>query len=231
MNDKPFMEKRQKKMVLFHILVGLGLRSFLSVSCEKSPTPAGKKEVQAPKEEAKQRLSETKPETPSKPLEKPSTTLRETKVIQEKSEVKEIVPQTKHKSKKEAAFKEPVLLWEREFDPPLIEISGQNSAGEYIAIQGRRKEGRPTRILFLNNKGKTITEIPLGKKDRRKIPPEQVWLTYYGEQWNNEEFKKSFTKGEELETTTDRAFISGNGEYYDIATQDTAIIDREYPSP
>ena len=230
------------KRILFSVIA---IMCILSLSCQKAQPPEGKKEVQAQQEEVKQPQEvEMKSEgqvkqQPEKAIsQEPSEEKKETSLVKEPSPLtqegqkkkKEKSPQSASQEK-EVQFKEPVLLWEREFDPPLINISDQNSAGEYIAIQGGDKEGRPTKILFLDNKGKTIKEIPLAKKEKRKIPPEQVWLTYYGDQWDDEKFKKSFTKGEEIETVTNRAFVSGNGEYYGIVTQDTAIIDREYPSP
>jgi hypothetical protein len=120
-------------------------------------------------------------------------------------------------------FKPPVLLWEREFDPPLFDISDMNSAGEYIAIQGGLKDHFPAKILFLDSKGNTVREIPLEKKGKRTIPPEQVWLTYYGNRFNNEKFKKSFSSPKEIETNIWRyhTYVSGNGEYYAIVTSDT----------
>lgn len=193
------------------ILSVLILMSILFTSCQKAKEVEEKKESQIQKEEVKQDPSEVKPEVQ---LQQPSSPIAQ-KATDE-------TPQTTSTSEKTFEFKEPVLLWEREFEPPLIDISDQNSAGEYIAIQGGGKEGRPTKILFLDSKGKTAREIPFGKKEKRKIPAEQVWLTYYGEQWKTEAFKKSFSSSKEIETITEKAFISGSGEYYAIVTRDTA---------
>jgi hypothetical protein len=124
---------------------------------------------------------------------------------------------------KKFEFKEPTLLWEREFEQPLKGMSDLNSNGEYIAIEfkvgthGRKAE----RILFLDNKGDTVREIPMGGKEKRQIPAKEVWLTHYGEATAS--FKKSFTMGKEITTITDEVFISGNGEFYGMVTGDTAI--------
>ncbi len=217
------MENKMKRTAI--ILVALMFVSFLFTSCQKAKEPEGKKKVQAQKEELKPQPSETKSESKQEAKSQP-----EQQSPQPATAPKEI-PQTASAPERETQFKEPVLLWEREFDPPLIDISDQNSAGEYIAIQGGGKEGRPTKILFLNSKGQTVRDIPLVKKEKRRITPEQVWLTYYGEQWRDEKFKKGFVEGIEIETEVYKAFISGNGEYYGIVTWDTKFIEPEYQSP
>lgn len=122
-------------------------------------------------------------------------------------------------------IKEPELIWERKFEQPLSEISDINGGGNYIAIQGGR-EDQQTKLLFLDENGKTVREIPLRGKEKRQIPPEQIWLTHYGEQYRDEQFKKSFSQAKEIETIVEKAYISGNGEYYAILTRDTA----EYPA-
>jgi hypothetical protein len=206
---------RKVAVVLFTLLF-LGL---FFAACQKMKEPEQKKGVEAQRKELKQESSGAQ----VKGGEHPPVSKPEARGGQERSDTKVETSQAPSETERKSAFKEPVLLWEREFEPPLIDISDQNSSKEYIAIQGGGKEGRPTKILFLDSKGRTIREIPLGKKEKRKIPPEQVWLTHYGERWRDEKSKKSFRVGKEIETVTDKAFVSGNGEYFAIVTQDTAF--------
>jgi hypothetical protein len=128
---------------------------------------------------------------------------------------------------------EPKLLWEREFDPPLIEISDRNSAGEYIALQGGRVDDawNPTKILFLNSTGQTVREIELQKKEKRILPPEQVWLTYPASLIISREEIDKEKKEIEIETETITAYLSGNGEYFGIVTMDTERVGIDNRSP
>ncbi len=124
-------------------------------------------------------------------------------------------------------FKEPVLLWEREFSPPLIDISEQNSRGEYIAVQGGSKYLRPTKVLFLDGRGRTLREVDLRGIQKRRIPAEEVWLTYYGEQYRAEDFRRRFKEGKEIEVKAWRAYVSGNGERYAVVWVDRAGLCEE----
>jgi len=49
-------------------------------------------------------------------------------------------------------FKEPTLLWEKEFDPPIREISDQNSNGEFLAIQLDKKGELAHKLLVIDAK-------------------------------------------------------------------------------
>lgn len=210
---------------------------FLLLSCQKAKEPEGKKGSAVQKEEVKPPpVGEGQPQTQEQgqpgetiptagaPVQgQPETQAIPAEQVKEGTQTSE--------SQGPVNFKEPVLLWEREFNPPLIDISEQNSNGEYIAIQGGGKEEKPTKILFLNSKGKTVREIALGKKEKRKIPAEQVWLTHYGEEWRSSESRKGFVEGLEIKTEVNKVIISGNGEYYGIVTRDTKLIEPEYYSP
>ena len=46
---------------------------------------------------------------------------------------------------------QPVLLWEREFNPPIREISDQNSDGNFIAIQLDKDASHPQKIIVIDS--------------------------------------------------------------------------------
>ncbi len=194
----------------------------LAISCQKAEGPEEKPKPQAEKSVPSPAKSviEDKAETPVKPETKSETEPRKqeepSKVIASGKEATLAPMDDVFKVPDDWEFHEPVHIWEREFEPSLIDISEMNSAGEYIAVQGGGEYGIPTAILFLDRKGNTVREIPFDVIEKYVLPPDQVWLTYFGERWNNEEFKKSFKEGKEIMTKPFRAYVSGNGEYYGI---------------
>ena len=141
----------------------------LVISCQKAEGPEEKPKPQAEKSAPSPAKSviEGKAEAPVKPETKSEleTPKREepSKVIASGNEAMQAPKEDAFKVPDGWEFHEPVLLWEREFDPPLIDISEMNSAGEYIAVQSGGEHSRPTAILFLDSKGNTKKEIPLKK--------------------------------------------------------------------
>lgn len=199
------------------ILTALILSSFLFASCQKAKETEGKKEVlvqQAQKEEVAQqpaeiKFIETKPEGQTK---------------------QEQTPQEIVGKEKEIEFKEPVLLWEREFDPPIREISDQNSNGDFLAIQVKKEEGsgRPLmqKLLVIDSKGKTKREELLPKKKSITIPADQLWLTAA----SDDELTKlrKAKKPQQVTAWGKEMYISGNGEYYATVIQYGGWYEFEY---
>jgi hypothetical protein len=114
-------------------------------------------------------------------------------------------------------LKEPVLLWEREFNPPIRELSDQNSDGNFLAFQLNKEGSGAPKLLVIDSKGKTKREELLPKRRKRTIPADQLWLTAT----NEEELKqlKKAKKAKQIDTWGQGIFISGNGEYYGIVTR------------
>lgn len=127
-------------------------------------------------------------------------------------------------------FKEPVLLWEREFDPPIREISDQNSNGDFLAIQVKEEEGSGiplmTKLLVIDSKGKTKREETLVKKKNITVPAEQLWLTAYSDEELGQ-FKKA-KKPKTVEAFGKEMYMSGNGEYYATVMQYGGWYEFEY---
>lgn len=117
----------------------------------------------------------------------------------------------------EAVFKEPVLLWEREFSPAIRDLSDQNTDGDFLAIQMDKMGIRGEKLLVLDNKGKTKREELLPKRKKRSIPAEQLWLTATGDE-ELEQLKKT-KKPKMIDSWGENIFISGNGEYYAVVTR------------
>lgn len=211
----------RKTAIIFAALI---LLSFLFTSCQKAKETEAKKEVQAQREEVKQEPSETKPpETKAEIQSEPSP--QELKKEEGKG-----TPSTTTPVKEITKFKEPVLLWEREFDPPIREISDQNSNGDFLAIQVKTEEGsgRPLmqKLLVIDSKGKTKKEELLPKKKSITIPADQLWLTAS----SDDELAKlrKAKKPQQVTAWGKEMYIAGNGEYYATVIQYGGWYEFEY---
>jgi hypothetical protein len=215
MNEIILTIREKKTAIPIWVLIGLVFVGCLFISCQRSPTPEDKKEVPVSKEESKQQPSEVKQEIYRKEQEKP--------IIQshkEKFRKNITVPE------KKAEFKEPILLWEREFDSPIREISDQNRNGEFLAIQLDKEEMKGKKILILDSKGNTKREEILPEKKKVRIPAEQLWLTANSEE-DLQQLKKA-KNPKEVEVWGREIYISGNGEYYATVIQYSGWYEFEY---
>ena len=92
-------------------------------------------------------------------------------------------------------FKEPELVWERTFENEFIAnigmISDITEKGNSIIISGRNDPTADKKLLFIDGKGNTRKEVPLGKTEMNALAVAKSGMAAITGKWNDK--KKTLT--------------------------------------